>query len=109
MAPVRESLETSFEVARQNTHDAALDFLQSEIGAGIVFADLALSTQNAETRRRNISNALIAYSAIIRFRERVVFTQAEASRFISGLAQLKDKLAKLGQFVDTKPRTIPTI
>jgi hypothetical protein len=67
-----------------------------ELGTGHIFADLALTTKDPEKRQRNTSNALMAYSTLVRFMDRVSFTEAEAADFENGFQLLIEKLSRLG-------------
>jgi len=95
MATIRSELQST-EVARQSANRVGFGFLLAELGAGIAFADVALSTKDIERRRRNTANAKKAYVTIIRFMTRVVFTDIDASAFHSDFGSLRKKLSQLG-------------
>lgn len=80
---------------RESANRAGSEFLLTEVDTGITFANLALATKDGEKRHRNTANAVTAYTAIVRFMDRVVFTDAEASQFRNSFGLLKDKLLQL--------------
>ena len=82
--------------SQESANRAGSGFLLTEVAAGITFADLALASEDAEKRRRNISKAVTVYRAIVRFVDRAVFTEPEASQFLKSFGLLEDKLLQLG-------------
>ena len=71
------------------------DFLYSEIVAGIIFADIALSTSDVEKRLRNRKNARRAYTAVLRFMDGV--DRGDVESMAKAFDALNRKLIELGE------------
>lgn len=73
------------------------DFLYSEIMAGIVFADIALSASPSDFRKRlrNTKNASRAYAAVLRFMDRIDLGDVEL--IVTSFYSLNHKLIELGE------------
>ena len=67
-------------------------FLQTELNTGLTFASIALQSRNLrrpEKVQRNRANARTAFDTIIRFREQVPLTQAQADEIEHGFQRLR--------------------
>jgi len=72
------------------------DFLITEIDTGMTFLDVAESSHNDETVRRNHENAVQAYRTVERFRLKVNLDSAHQIALNRKLAVLKKRLEKSG-------------
>jgi hypothetical protein len=80
-----------------DSNQVQLEFLQTELSTGLMFAGLALGSRDQIKTKRNCKNARAAYDALLRFMGRVTFTPIESKEFADGLIVLKSKLQQLGE------------
>jgi hypothetical protein len=73
-----------------------LDFVLSELDIGATFCEVALSTQDEETKERNIRNARKAYSSALHFLQRLSLWSAEQARIEEKVFRLKGLFERLG-------------
>lgn len=80
---------------------AAVDFLFTELGSGLTFARIALTTKTDDAKRiqRNRQNARKAYDSLLHFQGRVSLSQAEKTRLEEGKKELRAALQQLGEKV----------
>jgi len=84
----------------QTLHDAntaSLGFLNVEADTGLMFAEIARESDNAEKTARNRANARLAYDTLLRFIGRVSMTDAEAQSLQEKMGKLKLELQTLGE------------
>ena len=85
----------SFDQLQQETNAIHLDFLLVDLGAASTFLDNPKTTQNSETRSRNVQNAMVAHDAVLKFLPRV-------SMSVQQNADMQEKLnlllARIGAF-----------
>lgn len=76
---------------------AGTEFLKVDAATGLTLARSALSTGNAEKKRRNQKSARKAYDTILRLLKKVTPTDADARQLNEDLHELKDDLIELGE------------
>ena len=75
----------------------SVELLFTDTGLGRTFADIAASSQNAETVKRNITNARKAYDTVQRLRLRLNLIETQERDLDERLLDLKTSLAALGE------------
>jgi hypothetical protein len=75
---------------------AHIDFVLSELDLGATFCEVALSTQDEETKERNIRNARKAYNSALHFLQRLSLGSAEEARIEEKALRLKGLFERLG-------------
>jgi hypothetical protein len=71
-------------------------FIMSEVERGLSFIDLAVTTTNAQTKERNLSDAqLVHVFAVILLQTNTSLTDAQRSGVEASLAHLKTKIDRL--------------
>jgi len=70
--------------------DPGVSFLLVDLDLANTFLDIADSTELAETRERNISNAWTAHNSITNFASRIHLTDSERLTITSGLQTLRN-------------------
>jgi len=89
--PVREN------ATRRKAYTAAhIDFVLSELDLGATFCKVALSTQDEETKGRNIRNARNAYNSALQFLQRLSLESGEETHIEEKALRLKGLLERLG-------------
>jgi len=81
---------------RQESNDAGVQFLFTELATAHTFLDIADVTESAETRDRNLRNAYEAYSAAMRYSPGVALTVEQAADLGQKIRDLKARLAGAG-------------
>lgn len=87
----------SFGALHQETNALHYDFLMLDMKTAGTFLDIVQTTQNAETRTRNLHNAATAYATVLRLSPRVSMTTGQAADFRSELGLLKNRIASFDQ------------
>jgi len=77
-------------------HRACARFLLVDLDVGITFLEIAETSRNEETARRNRNNALIAYRSSVQFLPRLKLTAVEDRAIKGKLYRLKARLELLG-------------
>jgi hypothetical protein len=77
-------------------HRACAQFLLVDLDLGITFLEIAETSMNEETVRRNRNNALTAYSSSVQFLPRLTLTSGEARTIKEKVHKLKARLESLG-------------
>ena len=72
-------------------------FVLTDLDVGLTFMDVADTTHNAQTARRNDSNARTAYDTVVRLLEKLSPSDAERRVIEAKLAILKNRLQAVGQ------------
>lgn len=67
-------------------------FLFTELDVARTFLDLAATTQDRETVRRNCQHARLAYDTILKFLPRVLLAEEDRAEIETRLALLKRRL-----------------
>jgi hypothetical protein len=75
---------------------ARVDFVLSELDLGATFCEVALSTQDKETRERNIRNARKAYNSALRFMQGLSPGSAGEARIEEKTLRLQGLFERLG-------------
>ncbi len=75
---------------------ATLTFLHTELDTGLTFAQIALHSHFAETKRRNQANARKAYDTFLRWRG-TPMSRAEVAEIEEKLSRLESALKALGE------------
>lgn len=73
-----------------------VDFVLSELDLGATFCEVALTTQDEETKERNIRNARKAYETALHLLQRLSLGSAEQARFEEKALRLKGLFERLG-------------
>jgi hypothetical protein len=81
-----------FSELQQETRTAQFDFLMTDIAVGQTFLNVAETTRNATTRKRNVKNANDAFASVSRLGERLVMTVPEGVEFREKLKELGDRI-----------------
>lgn len=81
----------------RDTNTISLEFLNVELDTGLLFAEIAAGSNNAEKTARNRANARIAYDTVLRFIGSVSMTDAESESLGLKMATLKRDLQALGE------------
>jgi hypothetical protein len=82
-------------ILREASNAVHVDFVLTELDLAITFCERALSTQDDETRERNIRHARKAYDAQ-HFLEGLNLTSAEQERIKEKASRLKGLFQRLG-------------
>jgi hypothetical protein len=81
----------------RDAHTAVhVDFVLSELDLGATFCEVALTTQDEETKERNIRNARKAYETALHLLQRLSLGTAEQARFEEKALRLKGLFERLG-------------
>jgi hypothetical protein len=72
-----------------------------ELDLGVTFCEVALTSHNVLTARRNIGNARKALECAVRYKRRVVFSGAEQKSFNSKREKLETMLARCTRNLST--------
>lgn len=84
----------------QRDDASGIHFLLTELQTGLVFAEVAQSTQPSEEKRRtNTANARKAHDTFLHFRDRVAPSEEETMKMDALLDKLKAALRDLGERV----------
>jgi hypothetical protein len=82
---------------RSDLNTTEVRFLKIDLDVALTFAETALHAQgDSEKKFRNQANALYAYDTLLRLRERVTLTRADASEIEKRLQRVKFALEQLG-------------
>jgi len=76
---------------------SGVDFVTADLNLGLTFSHMARGLRTQETKDRSRRNARRAYDTVVRFRDRVSPTTAEALLIRKRLARLKSELEQLGE------------
>ena len=79
----------------RQTSDAGIDFLRTELQAGLTFARVARTTSRLATRQRNQRNASTALQAVVKFKRRVTLSGAQHDEIENGLTTLREAIAAI--------------
>lgn len=79
------------------TEKAEMEFLRTELLAGLTFSRIARDSRDATKRGRNQANARKAYDSLVRYMPRVNLLKGDWQDFQSKLEQLKSELHALGE------------
>lgn len=76
---------------------SGVNFVTTDLNLGLTFSHMARGLVTQETKDRTRRNARRAYDTVVRFRDRVSPTPAEALSIGKKLARLKSELEQLGE------------
>lgn len=82
-------------LARHNK--ACVDFLKTDVAAGLTFAETARTARTSSKRERNRHSARRAYDTVTKLIGRVTLTEFDAKILGRDLARLKSELRGLGE------------
>lgn len=82
---------------RECCNRSGVDFVITDLNVGLTFSYMARGLLTQETKDRSRRNARRAYDTVVRFRDRVCPTTAEALSIQKKLARLKSELEQLGE------------
>ena len=92
------ALREDFEGLLARLNISKLDFLHSDLAAGLTMAQMAAAADGgSEKRSRNARNARKAYDAVLRFRHNVVMTEDQSRALDEKLSELQALLVRLKQ------------
>ena len=97
-----------FEQLRKETSAIHLDFLLTDLGAASTFLDIAQTTQNCETRSRNVQNATDAHDAVLKFFPRVTMSVQQNADVQLKLDLLFARIRTFAHFDQTEAEKILT-
>lgn len=83
------------------TNRIGVDFLFTELKAGLTFLQLALATTPSDERSRQFDKAFKVYCTVIRLLPKVILTSQEASEIQVKLGDLRRQLEDAGYSCDT--------
>jgi hypothetical protein len=83
---------------RKDVNAASVEFLNVEADTGLMFANIAIESDDSEKTTRNQANARLAYDTVLRFIGRVSLSAMEFDGLSSKMGRLKADLQKLGEF-----------
>ena len=86
----------NFEDLREQSNQAGIGFLWTELDTALTFLGLAETTRNQETALRNRDNARLAYESVLKYQGRVTFDESDTVPFAEKLAEVKRALLSLG-------------
>jgi hypothetical protein len=90
-------IESMQDWMRSSAANNRVEFLLTDLDTALTFLDIARTTTNEETRRRNFENARRAYDTVIQLMQRVPLDDAQ-NEFIQGkLTLLRMRLEAAGQ------------
>ena len=79
---------------------AKVEFLFTELQAGLTFARIALSSKTDDAKtERNRKNARKAYDSLLHFQGRISLSVEEKKKYEEGKKELKAALQRLGEKV----------
>lgn len=79
---------------------AKVEFLFTELQAGLTFARIALNSKANDAKiERNRKNARKAYDSLLHFQKRISLSPEEKTRLEEGKKELKAALQRLGEKV----------
>jgi len=78
---------------------AGVQFLRTELIAGLTFSKIALRSKNAAKADRNRINARKAYDALLHFTPETSLSSEDAKEINAKMAQLRANLQQLGEDV----------
>ncbi len=81
---------------RQTLNRRTLALLKTDLGVGFTFAQIALTTRDADKRERNRRNAQTAFDMVSEHAAHVEMSVVDAAEIQCGLARLKLALEQLG-------------
>ena len=82
---------------RSDLNQAGVNFLLADLDLATTFLDLAQTSRNEETVRRNHNNARTAYDAVVRLSRNLTPEPAQRRTIDEKLALLKTLLQAVGQ------------
>ena len=82
----------TFAQIQQETQDIQFDFLMSDLDTAFTFLDIAQTTQNSETRARNLKHANVACAAVEGFSSRVKMTEQQCGQLDEKLHRLQERI-----------------
>jgi len=82
---------------KELSNRSGVDFVTTDLDLGLTFSHMARGLLTQETKDRSRRNARRAYDTVVRFRDRVSPTPAEALSIVKKLARLKSELEQLGE------------
>lgn len=77
---------------RTNMELTNAEFLLTELDVARTFLDVAETTNDRETVRRNCQHARLAYDTVLKFLPRVLLEEADRKTIETSLALLKQRL-----------------
>jgi hypothetical protein len=86
---------------RQESNEAGVQFLLTELATAHTFLDIAGVTENAETRERNLRNAHEAYCVAARHSAEVAPTDEQSAVLRKRFDEVKARLTGAGYEVDS--------
>lgn len=81
--------------ATRNIRRTQLQFILTELAAGLTFASVATNAGKGKEQSRTRARA--AYDSVLRFLDRVPLTEEESQKVQGKLEELKDRLEELGE------------
>jgi hypothetical protein len=87
---------TNFSQIRRQFHSAGLELLRTDLDVALTFMEVAATTHDPETVRRNHNNALRAYDTVLGFMLKLELTEAERETLEAKLAVVRTRLAAAG-------------
>jgi hypothetical protein len=81
----------------RESNQANVNFLKIDVETALTFTRLALRSDSAEKRKRNLQHARKAYNTIQRLSHHVTFTADEEAYMRDMMAILKNNLETLGE------------
>ena len=74
-----------------------VEFLLVDLDTALTFIDIAETTADEETRRRNFHNARYAYDTVLRLMQKVTLDDAQNEALQKQLTLLRTRLEGVGQ------------
>jgi hypothetical protein len=84
--------------------NSIVDLMNTEIGLGLTFVQVAKTSRNAETKARNLENARKAYEVVARFLATKDRTESLTVGIADRLSVLRQQLADLGERAELRAR-----
>jgi hypothetical protein len=95
-SPVQNEQVEDYSRTRREFESASIEFLLTDLDVANTLLDVASTSHDPETRRRNIQNAKSAYETVIQFALRLSLTESDRATIETQLGLLKQRLVAAG-------------
>lgn len=86
----------------EESNRVGVQFLLTEISAGLTFFGVSDTTQSMDTQQRNRRLALTAYETVLRMLPKVDPLEHERQALLDNLAELRNRLISVGCLSDSE-------
>jgi hypothetical protein len=90
-------IESMHDWMKSSSLNSRVEFLLADLDAALTFLDVAKTTTNEETRKRNFQNARHAYDTVVELMQKVTLNDEQNEEIQEKLTLLRTRLAAAGQ------------